>query len=117
MVRQSERPVPITQSRRVAVIGAGISGLAAAKCLLDEKLVPVVFEQAAEIGGVWNYHEEQPAGGGVMFDHCTPTPHGKSLDSLIFQSMLLCLIIQRVGMCWRISTTTRRDLDWSHFCA
>ncbi len=67
MVRKPERPTPIAQSRRVAVIGAGISGLAAAKCLLDEKLVPVVFEQATEIGGVWNYHEELPAGGGVMY--------------------------------------------------
>ena len=28
--------------RRVAVIGAGVSGLAAAKCLLDEGLEPVV---------------------------------------------------------------------------
>jgi cation diffusion facilitator CzcD-associated flavoprotein CzcO len=67
MVRKLERPSPIARLRRVAVIGAGISGLAAAKCLLDEKLVPVVFEQATEIGGVWNYHEELPAGGGVMY--------------------------------------------------
>lgn len=55
------------QKRRVAVIGAGVSGLAAAKCLLDEELVPVVFEQAAEIGGVWKYQEALPAGGGVMY--------------------------------------------------
>lgn len=40
MVRKPERPSPLARSRRVAVIGAGISGLAAAKCLLDEKLVP-----------------------------------------------------------------------------
>jgi dimethylaniline monooxygenase (N-oxide forming) / hypotaurine monooxygenase len=55
------------QKRRVAVIGAGVSGLAAPKCLLDEELVPVVFEQAAEIGGVWKYREALPAGGGVMY--------------------------------------------------
>jgi hypothetical protein len=67
MVHQQERPSPIARLRRVAVIGAGISGLAAAKCLLDEKLVPVVFEPATEIGGVWNYHEELTAGGGVMY--------------------------------------------------
>ena len=53
--------------RRVAVIGAGVSGLAAAKCLLDEGLEPVVFEQKSEIGGLWNYHEELPDGGGVMY--------------------------------------------------
>ena len=53
--------------RRVAVIGAGVSGLATAKCLLDEGLEPVVFEQRSEIGGLWNYHEELPDGGGVMY--------------------------------------------------
>src|SRR5689334_11344083 len=39
--------------RRVAVIGAGISGLAAARCLLEEGLDPVVFEQAPQTGGLW----------------------------------------------------------------
>jgi dimethylaniline monooxygenase (N-oxide forming) len=39
--------------RRVAVIGAGISGLATASCLLEEGLDPVVFEQAPQIGGLW----------------------------------------------------------------
>ena len=40
MVRKPERLSPLARSWRVAVIGAGISGLAVAKCLLDEKLVP-----------------------------------------------------------------------------
>jgi cation diffusion facilitator CzcD-associated flavoprotein CzcO len=52
---------------RVAVIGAGMSGLTAAKCLLDEGIRPVVFEQAATIGGLWNYSEELPDGGSVMY--------------------------------------------------
>ncbi len=52
---------------RVAVIGAGVSGLAAAKCLLDEGIEPVVFERAAEVGGVWNFHEEEPDGGGPAY--------------------------------------------------
>ena len=55
------------EKRRVAVIGAGVSGLAAAKCLLDEGLEPVVYEQAAHIGGLWNYDETLPDGGGVMY--------------------------------------------------
>lgn len=53
--------------RRVAVIGAGVSGLAATKCLLDEGLEPVVYEQRSEIGGLWHYHEALPDGGGVMY--------------------------------------------------
>ncbi len=42
----------------VAVIGGGASGLAAAKCVCDEGLIPVVFERAASIGGVWKYQED-----------------------------------------------------------
>ncbi|KAJ5165523.1 uncharacterized protein N7500_007353 [Penicillium coprophilum] len=43
--------------RRVAVIGAGPSGLAAVKYLLAEKYFDQidVFEQRSSVGGVWNY--------------------------------------------------------------
>ncbi|MEP7200372.1 MAG: NAD(P)-binding domain-containing protein [Chloroflexota bacterium] len=53
--------------KRVAVIGAGVSGLATAKCLLDEGITPVVFEQSARIGGVWNYDETLADGGGIAY--------------------------------------------------
>jgi cation diffusion facilitator CzcD-associated flavoprotein CzcO len=43
----------VMRRRKVAVIGAGISGLAAAKCLLEEGLFPVVYEKAAQSGGLW----------------------------------------------------------------
>uniref|UniRef100_A0A8C2UH15 Flavin-containing monooxygenase n=1 Tax=Coturnix japonica TaxID=93934 RepID=A0A8C2UH15_COTJA len=39
--------------RRVAVIGAGISGLAATKCCLEEGLEPICFESSEDIGGLW----------------------------------------------------------------
>ena len=43
--------------KRVAIIGAGPSGLAAAKFLLAEQSFDVIdiFEKQAEVGGVWNY--------------------------------------------------------------
>ncbi|KAI9047313.1 hypothetical protein LZ554_008760 [Drepanopeziza brunnea f. sp. 'monogermtubi'] len=43
--------------KRIAVVGAGPCGLAAAKYLLAEKAFSTIdiFEQQAEIGGVWNY--------------------------------------------------------------
>lgn len=38
---------------KVAIIGAGPSGLAAAKALRDVGLSPVIFEASASLGGVW----------------------------------------------------------------
>lgn len=40
---------------RVAVIGAGSSGLVCAKACVEEGLEPVCFERGHDIGGVWNY--------------------------------------------------------------
>ena len=55
------------KSYDVAVIGAGISGVATAKCLLDDKLNIVVFEQSDRLGGLWHYTD---SGYGVMsFTH------------------------------------------------
>ncbi|XP_071948084.1 flavin-containing monooxygenase 5-like [Antedon mediterranea] len=53
-------------SKRVAVIGAGASGLTAIKCCLDEELVPVCFEKTDEIGGLWNFREYRDEQAGVF---------------------------------------------------
>lgn len=42
-------------ARRVAVIGAGSSGLCAIKACLDEGLEPVCFERSRDIGGLWRF--------------------------------------------------------------
>jgi Flavin-binding monooxygenase-like len=39
---------------RVAIIGAGISGLAAYRAMLSEGILPIVLEQCHEAGGVWS---------------------------------------------------------------
>ncbi|XP_076873349.1 flavin-containing monooxygenase 5-like [Brachyhypopomus gauderio] len=44
-------------ARRVAVIGAGSSGLTSIKCCLDEGLEPVCFESTDDIGGLWRFKE------------------------------------------------------------
>jgi dimethylaniline monooxygenase (N-oxide forming) len=46
-------PPASQKRRRVAVVGAGPSGLVAAKSLKEEGLEPVVFEQADGVGGQW----------------------------------------------------------------
>ncbi|XP_071476241.1 flavin-containing monooxygenase 5-like [Diadema antillarum] len=47
--------------KRVAVIGAGVSGLVSIKTCLEEGLEPVCFERASQIGGVWVFPEEERA--------------------------------------------------------
>ncbi|XP_054458146.1 dimethylaniline monooxygenase [N-oxide-forming] 2-like [Anoplopoma fimbria] len=43
--------------RRVAVVGAGSSGLVCMKACVDEGLEPVCFESSDDIGGLWRYKE------------------------------------------------------------
>ena len=64
-------PIAITMStgagkKRVAVIGAGASGLTAIKCCLDEGLLPVCFERVDEVGGLWYYTERVREGQGCV---------------------------------------------------
>ncbi|RLV63176.1 hypothetical protein DV515_00018535 [Chloebia gouldiae] len=50
-------------AHRVAIIGAGASGLCALKCCLDEGLEPTCFERSKDIGGLWRFEVSpvQPA--------------------------------------------------------
>ena len=43
---------------RVAIIGAGGSGLTAIKSCLDEGFEPVCFEQESYLGGMWKFTED-----------------------------------------------------------
>ncbi|XP_053892677.1 flavin-containing monooxygenase 3-like isoform X2 [Malaclemys terrapin pileata] len=48
--------------QRVAIIGAGVSGLASIKCCLDEGLEPTCFERSDDIGGLWKFTERAEEG-------------------------------------------------------
>ena len=52
---------------RVAIIGAGACGLITAKCLREEGIEPIVLEQSARIGGLWNYAEDLSDGGSFAY--------------------------------------------------
>ncbi|XP_033634056.1 dimethylaniline monooxygenase [N-oxide-forming] 5-like [Asterias rubens] len=43
--------------KTVAIIGAGVTGLTAIKCSLDEGLQPTCFERFDSIGGLWTYRD------------------------------------------------------------
>src|SRR4026208_2174889 len=43
----------IEKGSRIAVIGAGVAGIAAARVLKKSGFVPIVFEKHERIGGVW----------------------------------------------------------------
>ncbi|KAJ5689291.1 hypothetical protein N7462_003683 [Penicillium macrosclerotiorum] len=70
------REMALTNSvRRVAVIGAGPSGLAAVKYLVGEKHFDQidVFEQRSSVGGVWNYTPGPlKAGASTTVPHLNP---------------------------------------------
>src|SRR5262249_3819531 len=69
----AEACAPVTgragTARRIAVIGAGPSGLATIKELLDEGHDPVCFERAAGIGGVFRFGEAD----GRVWESCRLT--------------------------------------------
>jgi dimethylaniline monooxygenase (N-oxide forming) len=56
-------------AKRVAVVGAGPSGLVTVKELLDEGHEPVAFESAAGLGGVFRFAERD----GVVWESCRLT--------------------------------------------
>lgn len=51
---QHATPAGPQQQRTVAVIGAGLSGLVAAKCLAQAGLLPTVFDRRPWTGGMWS---------------------------------------------------------------
>uniref|UniRef100_A0A8C5PNR5 Dimethylaniline monooxygenase [N-oxide-forming] 3 n=1 Tax=Leptobrachium leishanense TaxID=445787 RepID=A0A8C5PNR5_9ANUR len=48
---------PRGEEKRIAVIGAGISGLAALKCSLEARNWTACFERSDNVGGLWNFTE------------------------------------------------------------
>lgn len=39
----------------MAIIGAGVSGLASIRCCLEEGLEPTCFERSNDVGGLWKF--------------------------------------------------------------
>lgn len=50
-------------SKKIAIIGAGCSGLTSIKGCLEEGLTPICFEMSNDIGGLWNFSDKTPTEG------------------------------------------------------
>uniref|UniRef100_A0A8C5KVZ2 Flavin-containing monooxygenase n=1 Tax=Jaculus jaculus TaxID=51337 RepID=A0A8C5KVZ2_JACJA len=57
--------------KKVAVIGAGVSGLGAIKICLEEGLQPMCFEKKNDIGGLWIYEEMPEVGNPGVYKSLT----------------------------------------------
>ncbi|KAH8031622.1 hypothetical protein HPB51_019636 [Rhipicephalus microplus] len=49
-------------TKKVCVVGAGPSGLACARQMLDYGFDVVLYERSAELGGLWVYHDDDVEG-------------------------------------------------------
>ena len=67
-----------SSTMRVAVIGAGVSGLAAIKSCLDEGLQPTCFERSDSLGGLWRYRLED-------------SPENAFTSGLYLYDMIICI--------------------------
>ncbi|VTJ81000.1 Hypothetical predicted protein [Marmota monax] len=58
-------------AKKIAVIGAGVSGLGAIKSCLEEGLEPTCFEKGSDIGGLWRYEETPDTGRAGIYKSLT----------------------------------------------
>ncbi|XP_047609997.1 putative dimethylaniline monooxygenase [N-oxide-forming] 6 [Phacochoerus africanus] len=52
----------MTMVKKVAIIGAGVSGLASIRCCLEEGLEPICFERSNDVGGLWQFSDHAEEG-------------------------------------------------------
>ncbi|XP_048213338.1 dimethylaniline monooxygenase [N-oxide-forming] 1 [Perognathus longimembris pacificus] len=55
-------------AKRVAIVGAGVSGLASIKCCLEEGLEPTCFERSDDLGGLWRFTEYVEEGRASLYN-------------------------------------------------
>jgi cation diffusion facilitator CzcD-associated flavoprotein CzcO len=80
------------KSRKVAVIGAGAAGLAAAKELLREGHAVTVFEQNSRVGGLWVYDPDREEE-----DLLGANPTRKRVHSSVYASLRTNLMREVMG--------------------
>ncbi|XP_049737202.1 flavin-containing monooxygenase 1 isoform X2 [Elephas maximus indicus] len=61
-------PAQDNMVKRVAIVGAGVSGLGSIKCCLEEGLEPTCFERSDNLGGLWRFTEHVEEGRASIYE-------------------------------------------------
>lgn len=71
--------------KRVAIVGAGVSGLAAIRSCLEEGLEPTCFERGEDVGGLWRFSVSgRPCGGvGSGWEHATGAQPARQFPAFV----------------------------------
>ncbi|XP_030679491.1 putative dimethylaniline monooxygenase [N-oxide-forming] 6 [Nomascus leucogenys] len=82
-------------SKRVGIIGAGVSGLAAIRCCLEEGLEPTCFERSNDVGGLWKFStlvssRKKCPSFLVMGQWVVVTEKDGKQESTIFDAVMIC---------------------------
>ncbi|XP_038050022.1 flavin-containing monooxygenase 5-like isoform X2 [Patiria miniata] len=101
------------------VIGAGISGLAAAKCLQDAGFAVVVLEQSDRVGGLWAFRER---GNVSKYNYCfsdypfpdeTPDfPHHSHMARYVDDYTTHFGLDKIIRFQMKVVSLTRQDEEW-----
>ena len=77
---------------KVAIIGAGASGLTATKACLEEGFHPICYESSASLGGLWHYQDSPDSSLGSSSGYVKEHQRGSVFKSTttIFSSELFC---------------------------
>ena len=87
-------------SKRIAVIGAGVGGLPAIKCCIEEGLEPVCFELRDDVGGLWNYSDVVVKGRSSVMK--STTTNVSKVETII--SVNLAALVEEIPpLCFQIS--------------
>ncbi|XP_044528987.1 dimethylaniline monooxygenase [N-oxide-forming] 1 isoform X1 [Gracilinanus agilis] len=81
--------------KRVAIIGAGVSGLTSIKSCLEEGLEPTCFERSGDIGGLWQFttivcNVKKRPDFATSGQWEVTTKHEGKQESAIFDAVMVC---------------------------
>lgn len=75
---------------RIAIIGAGVSGLASARRCLENGFEPIVYERTKRVGGTWVYDER------IGLDEFGLPVHTSMYQNLMYVATYSCLQIYTI---------------------